>query len=98
MLMRGKWTSVGSMYLGREMPLFFLLLSNPYSSKITSDDKIHPTFSSDYGAIDDKVIVFLVFKNYLYYAIRGGYSFIAYNYVVLYILVTYDFTGNNTFL
>ncbi len=31
-LMTGNWTSVGSMYLGREMPLFFLLLSNPHSS------------------------------------------------------------------
>jgi len=30
--MRGNWTSVGSMYLGMEMPLFFLLLSNPHSS------------------------------------------------------------------
>ena len=37
-LMRGNWTSVRSMYLGRKMPLLFLLLSNPYSSKIELED------------------------------------------------------------
>jgi len=42
--MRGNWTSVGRMYLGREIPLFFLLFSNPHSSKTISDDKTHPTF------------------------------------------------------
>ncbi len=50
--MRGIWTSVGSMYLGREMPLFFLLLSNPHSSKtISADDKTHPTFSTGYAQV-----------------------------------------------
>jgi hypothetical protein len=43
--MRGNWTSVGSMYLGREMPLLILLLSKPHSSKTISDDKTTPTFS-----------------------------------------------------
>jgi len=32
--MRGNWTSVGIIYLGSQMPLLFLLLSNPCSSRI----------------------------------------------------------------
>jgi len=37
-VMRVNWTSVGSMYLGREMPLLFLLFSNLHSSKTESED------------------------------------------------------------
>ena len=45
-MMRGDWTSVGSMYLGRQVPLLFPLFSNPHSSKTESeDDKTYPTFS-----------------------------------------------------
>jgi hypothetical protein len=46
-LMKGNWTSVGSMYLGREIPLFFLLLSNPHSSKtIQKTTRLSSLFSS----------------------------------------------------
>jgi hypothetical protein len=53
-LMRGNWTSVGRMYLGREIPLFFLLFSNPHSSKTElEDDKTSPPFLAT-GAITIK--------------------------------------------
>ncbi len=48
--MRGNWTSAGRMYLGREIPLFFLLFSNPHSSKsILDDDNINHPFSRSMG-------------------------------------------------